>query len=247
MPGHPIEIILLRELADHLSTAIFVVDPDGALVFYNEPAEYLLGRRYDETGPLALEEWSTMFTADQRTRRIPAGREAAARDLARRATSGAGSHLDPRARRRPAAPRDRGDTVDGAVGRQARRGRDLLGAAVRVTMWGTRGSQATPGNETVRYGGNTSCVEVRVDSRQHHRARRRHRASAGSASPSVPRSFGSTCCSPTSTWTTSRASGSSTCCTAPVSKSTSGARARPPSTCGPASCATCRRRSFRSA
>ena len=30
MPGQPIEIILLRELADHLSTAIFVVDPDGA-------------------------------------------------------------------------------------------------------------------------------------------------------------------------------------------------------------------------
>jgi phosphoribosyl 1,2-cyclic phosphodiesterase len=29
-------------------------------------------------------------------------------------------------------------------------------------MWGTRGSQATPGHETVRYGGNTSCVEVRA-------------------------------------------------------------------------------------
>ena len=61
MPGQPIEIILLRELADHLSTAIFVVDPDGALVFYNEPAEGLLGRRYDETGSLALDEWSTIF------------------------------------------------------------------------------------------------------------------------------------------------------------------------------------------
>ena len=61
MPGQPIEIILLRELADHLSTAIFVVDPDGALVFYNEPAEELLGRRYDETGSLALDEWSTIF------------------------------------------------------------------------------------------------------------------------------------------------------------------------------------------
>jgi phosphoribosyl 1,2-cyclic phosphodiesterase len=32
---------------------------------------------------------------------------------------------------------------------------------VRVTLWGTRGSLATPGPETVRYGGNTSCVEVR--------------------------------------------------------------------------------------
>ena len=32
---------------------------------------------------------------------------------------------------------------------------------MRVTLWGTRGSLAVPGPETVRYGGNTSCVEVR--------------------------------------------------------------------------------------
>ena len=32
---------------------------------------------------------------------------------------------------------------------------------MRVTLWGTRGSLATPGPETARYGGNTSCVGVR--------------------------------------------------------------------------------------
>ena len=32
---------------------------------------------------------------------------------------------------------------------------------MRVTLWGTRGSLATPGPETSRYGGNTSCVGVR--------------------------------------------------------------------------------------
>jgi phosphoribosyl 1,2-cyclic phosphodiesterase/CheY-like chemotaxis protein len=32
---------------------------------------------------------------------------------------------------------------------------------VRVRFWGTRGSIAKPGPTTVRYGGNTSCVEVR--------------------------------------------------------------------------------------
>jgi phosphoribosyl 1,2-cyclic phosphodiesterase len=32
---------------------------------------------------------------------------------------------------------------------------------MRVTLWGTRGSLAAPGPETARYGGNTSCVEVR--------------------------------------------------------------------------------------
>jgi phosphoribosyl 1,2-cyclic phosphodiesterase len=31
---------------------------------------------------------------------------------------------------------------------------------VRLTIWGCRGSVPTPGPETVRYGGNTSCVEV---------------------------------------------------------------------------------------
>ncbi|HSP96738.1 MAG TPA: MBL fold metallo-hydrolase [Candidatus Dormibacteraeota bacterium] len=32
---------------------------------------------------------------------------------------------------------------------------------MRVRLWGTRGSVAAPGTDTVRYGGNTSCVEVR--------------------------------------------------------------------------------------
>jgi phosphoribosyl 1,2-cyclic phosphodiesterase len=34
---------------------------------------------------------------------------------------------------------------------------------LRATIWGCRGSLATPGRETLRYGGNTSCVEVRLD------------------------------------------------------------------------------------
>jgi len=33
----------------------------------------------------------------------------------------------------------------------------------RLKFWGVRGSIPTPGPTTVRYGGNTSCVEVRVD------------------------------------------------------------------------------------
>jgi phosphoribosyl 1,2-cyclic phosphodiesterase len=31
---------------------------------------------------------------------------------------------------------------------------------MKITLWGTRGSLGAPGPETVRYGGNTSCVEV---------------------------------------------------------------------------------------
>jgi phosphoribosyl 1,2-cyclic phosphodiesterase len=35
---------------------------------------------------------------------------------------------------------------------------------MKVRFWGTRGSIATPGPDTVHYGGNTSCVEVTTDS-----------------------------------------------------------------------------------
>lgn len=34
---------------------------------------------------------------------------------------------------------------------------------MRLTIWGCRGSVPCPGSDTVRYGGNTSCVEVSLD------------------------------------------------------------------------------------
>ena len=34
---------------------------------------------------------------------------------------------------------------------------------MKITPWGTRGSLASAGPETIRYGGNTACVEVRAD------------------------------------------------------------------------------------
>jgi phosphoribosyl 1,2-cyclic phosphodiesterase len=36
-------------------------------------------------------------------------------------------------------------------------------SSVRIKFWGVRGSIPVPGNSTVRYGGNTTCVEVRAD------------------------------------------------------------------------------------
>jgi phosphoribosyl 1,2-cyclic phosphodiesterase len=33
---------------------------------------------------------------------------------------------------------------------------------VRIKFWGTRGTRPTPGRSTLRYGGNTACVEVRT-------------------------------------------------------------------------------------
>lgn len=34
---------------------------------------------------------------------------------------------------------------------------------MRATVWGCRGSLATPGSETLEYGGNTTCLEVELD------------------------------------------------------------------------------------
>ena len=34
---------------------------------------------------------------------------------------------------------------------------------MKIKFWGTRGSIASPGTSTVKYGGNTSCVELRID------------------------------------------------------------------------------------
>ena len=57
-----VELILMRQLASSLAMPIFLVDPAGNLVFYNEPAEQLLGSRYDETGEMSVGQWSSLFT-----------------------------------------------------------------------------------------------------------------------------------------------------------------------------------------
>ncbi len=51
------------------------------------------------------------------------------------------------------------DPVSRTAPSPARRAEDA--SAVRVRCWGTRGSIPSPGPTTVRYGGNTTCFEVR--------------------------------------------------------------------------------------
>lgn len=59
--AYPIEIILNRQLADCLAIPVFITDTVGNLLFYNEPAEEILGKRYQDTGEMKVEEWSTIF------------------------------------------------------------------------------------------------------------------------------------------------------------------------------------------
>jgi len=57
----PIQIILARQLASSLAMPILLVDMEGKLIFYNEPAEVILGQRFEETGEIARETWGTLF------------------------------------------------------------------------------------------------------------------------------------------------------------------------------------------
>lgn len=62
-PQHPLEMILLRQLASYLAIAIWMMDKDGNLVYYNEPAERLLGVTFDDAGPIHADQLSELFRA----------------------------------------------------------------------------------------------------------------------------------------------------------------------------------------
>ncbi len=67
MAQQEIEVILARQLAGYLAFPIFIVDPEGTLLYYNEPAEAILGQKFDETGAMPAAQWTTVFTATGQT------------------------------------------------------------------------------------------------------------------------------------------------------------------------------------
>lgn len=61
MTQRPLELILARNLMSALSTPAFLVDEGGVLVFYNEAAGMLLGKRFEELGAVGPDEWGSLF------------------------------------------------------------------------------------------------------------------------------------------------------------------------------------------
>ena len=61
MAQRDIELILLRQLASQLATPILLVDPEGDLLYFNEAAEAVIGRRFDETGDVRRGQFSSLF------------------------------------------------------------------------------------------------------------------------------------------------------------------------------------------
>ena len=59
--AYGIEIILNRQIAECFAIPAFLNDTAGNLLFYNEPAELILGKRYEDTGEMQVGEWSTVF------------------------------------------------------------------------------------------------------------------------------------------------------------------------------------------
>ena len=57
----PVELIIARNLMSAIELAAFLVDPDGSIVFFNEAAGKLIGRRFEDLGPLKREEWSSQI------------------------------------------------------------------------------------------------------------------------------------------------------------------------------------------
>ena len=60
----PLELILARNLMTSLSTPAFLTDAHGALIFYNEAAGQLLGKRFEELGGLGERVWETIGPYD---------------------------------------------------------------------------------------------------------------------------------------------------------------------------------------
>ncbi len=165
-----IQIILARQLASSLAMPILLVDTEGTLIYYNEPAEVILDQRFDETGEMPGAEWPRRFAlADEERKPIAAEDRPMRRALSER---------------RPISRvvwmrcgnrewRHVHITAFPLIGEEAapRRDDDLLGRLRCRSRSGARAARSRrPTPDMARYGGNTSCVASWA---------RRHGAGAG--------------------------------------------------------------------
>lgn len=61
MAQQPIEMILIRQWAAHLASSVWLMDAAGNLLYYNEPAEEVLGLRFDEAGEIHADDLAELF------------------------------------------------------------------------------------------------------------------------------------------------------------------------------------------
>jgi PAS domain-containing protein len=56
-----LELILLRQWASYIKTPIWITSVDGYLLYFNEPAERIIGVRFGEAGPMPVDELVSQF------------------------------------------------------------------------------------------------------------------------------------------------------------------------------------------
>lgn len=60
----PLDLILARNLMSVLEVPSFLVDTEGVMVFFNEAAGDMLGKRFEETGRLERSQWNEIGPVD---------------------------------------------------------------------------------------------------------------------------------------------------------------------------------------
>ncbi len=61
VPQRNLILILARNFAARLATAVFLVDAEGSVIFFNEAAERLLGQRFIEGHGMSADEYGKLF------------------------------------------------------------------------------------------------------------------------------------------------------------------------------------------
>ncbi len=56
-----LELILLRQWASYIKTPIWITSADGYLLYFNEPAESIIGVRFGEADPMPVDELVSRF------------------------------------------------------------------------------------------------------------------------------------------------------------------------------------------
>ena len=87
----PLELILARNLLSSLRTPAFLANGPGDIVFFNDAAGELLGRRFEETGAMSAQRWVADFgPLDEHGEPIPVDEQPLTRAL--RANRAAHAH-----------------------------------------------------------------------------------------------------------------------------------------------------------
>lgn len=66
MAQQPVEMILLKQWAELMASSVWLMDAAGNLVYYNEPAEEILGLRFDEAGEINADQLAELFNTTAR-------------------------------------------------------------------------------------------------------------------------------------------------------------------------------------